>query len=255
MKNTDLPDITQSVGLACVPVAEMLASEPWLGRRPVAAAVITLQARGDGHREVIATQVSDARDTEFPIPWLIDQALVAGVPTIISGEDRATLGVDAMARRFWAEPKLASVCTGANTIDPCTLFGGIVADEPALCRRLKIPTSQVRDTEVERVWSRHRPEPAMDIALGIAVARLMLWAHYASFASGEPDAFYETLLPLRDWMMDEEARSPSLQRAGRSKPLYRATSFASDYRSYRTARDAGDEKAAWAEFESGLFHT
>jgi hypothetical protein len=233
----------------------MPASEPALGRRAVATAVITLQARGNGHREVIATRVSDARDTEFPLPWLIDQALVAGVPTIISAEDRTTLGIDAMARRFWAEPRLAAVCSGANTIDPCALFGGILGDEVALCRRLKIPTSRVRDTEVEQMWSRHTPEPAMDVALGISVARLMLWAHAASFASGEPDAFYETLLPLRDWMVDKEARAPSLHRAGRSKPISRATSFVSDYRNYRAARDAGDEEASWAEFEDGLFHT
>lgn len=255
MKNKDLPDIIQAVGLACVPVADMPASEPALGRRPVAAAVIRLHAQADGHREVIATLVSDARDTEFPISWLIDQALVAGVPTIISAEDRTTLSVDAMARRFWAEPRLASVCTGANTIDPRALFGGVVGDELALYRRLKIPTSQVPDTEVERMWSRHRPEPAMDIALGISASRLMLWAHSAAFVGGEPDAFYETLLPLRDWMVDEEARSPSLHRAGRSKPITRATSFASDYLNYRAARDAGDEKATWAEFEDGLFHT
>ncbi|MFK3889776.1 hypothetical protein [Sphingomonas sp. NPDC079357] len=255
MKKTDMPAVIQAVGLACVPVADMPASEPVLARKPVAAAVITLQARGDGHRDIIAAQVSDARDMEFPLPWLIDQALVAAAPTIITAADRVTLGVDAMARRYWAEPRLAAVCRGGNTIDPGEVFGGSLGNEAALCRRLQIPTSQVRDTEVERVWTRHTPELAMDIALGVAVSRLMLWAHGVSFASAEPDAFFETLLPLRDWMQDREAHAPSLQQAGRSRPIRRATSFASTYRDYRKARDAGDEQASWAQFEDGLFHT
>lgn len=255
MKNTDMPAAIQAVGLACVPIHDMPAGEPALARRTVAAAVVTLQIRSDGHREVIAARVSDARDAEFPLPWLIDQALVAAAPIIISREDRAVLGVDAMARRHWAEPRLAAVCAGTNAIDPAAVSSGRVGDEVALCRRLQIPTSQVNGTDVERSWSRHTHQPAMDVALGIAVSRLMLWAHGVSFASAEPDAFFETLLPLRDWMLDEEKDWPSLRRAVRSRPISRATSFGSTYRDYCTARDAGDPDAAWVTFEDGLFHT
>ena len=255
MKNIDMPAAIQAVGLASLPVHDMPPGEPALARRPVAAAVVTLQARSEGHSEVIATRVSAARDTEFPLPWLIDQALVAGVPIIISPEDRAVLRIPAMAGRYWVEPRLAAVCAGTNAIDPTAVFEGKVGDEAALCRRLQIPTSQVNDADVERTWSRDRPRPAMDVALGIAVSRLMLWAHGVSFASAEPVAFFETLLSLRDWMLGEEKDWPSLHRAVRSRPVSRATSFASTYREYRTARDGGDEAAAWVTFEDGLFHT
>lgn len=255
MKNTELPGTIQSVGLACVTLPDRQGQETALTRKPVAAALLTLQERSDGHREIIAATMSDARDMEFPLPWLVDQALVAGAPTIISGADRAVLCADAMARRFWAEPKLADVCLGTNVIDPCDMPGGTAGDEVALCRHLQIPTSQVSDREVERIWSRHEPDAAINVALGIAAARLMLWAHGAAFAFAEPNAFFETLLPLRDWMMGEEKKWTSLHRAVRSRPVARASSFASTYRSYRAARDAGDEQVRMTTFGDGLFHT
>lgn len=255
MRNTELPSIIQSVGLACVPVPHMPPGEVALARQPVAAAVITLQERSDGRREIISATMSDARDMEFPLTWLIDQALVAGAPTIISPDDRAVLALDAMTRRFWAEPGLAAVCDGVNAIDPCNMPGCLIGDEAALCRRLNIPNAQITDPEIARIWNRHAPEHAIDIALGIAASRLMLWAHGAAFAFAEPDAFFETLLPLRDWMMREEKDWPSLHRAGRSRPVARATSFASTYRAYRTARDGGGEQVRMVTFEDGLFHT
>jgi len=252
MKNTQMPGLLQSVGLACVPLSGL---EPALARKPVAAAVITLQERSDGHREIVAATLSDARDMEFPLPWLVDRALVAGAPTIIAPTDRAVLATEAMARRFWSEPTLAMLCDGANAIDPIDLPGAPAVDERALCRRLQIPTGAVSDTEVARIWSRHTPEPAIDVALGIAAARLMLWAHGAAFAWAEPDAFFETLLPLRDWMMGEEEKWPSLHHAVRSRAVARATSFASSWRTYCDARDADDPQAAMVTFEDGLFHT
>lgn len=255
MTNVEFPTILQSVGLACLTLPDMPPGEAALARKPVAAAVITLQERSDGHREIVAATMSDARDMEFPLPWLIDQALIAGAPTIISPADRAVLGVEAMARRFWTEPKLAGVCEGTNAIDPCDMPGGMTGDETALCRRLQIPTSEVSDREVERIWSRHTPELAVNVALGIAAARLMLWAHGAAFAFAEPDPFFEVMLPLRDWMLGEEKTWTSLHRAVRSRPVARASSFASAYRAYRTARNAGDEQARMTCFEDGLFHT
>lgn len=254
MRTNDVPAAIQAVGLACVPLHDMPAGEKALARRPVAAAVLTLQRRSDGHREIVAAAMSDARDSEFPLPWLIDRALMPIAPTIITPNDRALLEVEAMARRHWAEPTLADLCDGAHTIDPRAMMGETVGDEAALCRRLQIPAPLVSDVDVERTWGRHAPETAMDVAMGQAVARLMLWAHARAFAAGEPDGFYETLPPLRDWMQDEEARWPSLRAALRSRPIARAASFAAEYRTYRDARDGGDPTATWATFEDGLFH-
>lgn len=252
-----LPTVLQSVGLACVPVPDMPPGEPALARRPVAAAVVSLQRRADGHAEVVAATLSDAHELELPLPWLVEQTLVPGAPTVVSAADRAVLAVDAAGRRYWAEPRLAALCGGAGAIEPGTLVAGsgLVADEAALCRRWQVPAPLAGDAAVERGWSRHAPEAAMDAALGHAVARLMLWAHARAFADGEPDAFFETLLPLRDWMFDREGEWPSLRQASRSRPIMRAGSFASDYRRYCDARDAGDTGAAWGVFEEGLFHT
>lgn len=254
MRTNDMPTAIQAVGLACVPLHDMPPDEAALARRPVAAAVLTLQRRVDGHREIVGTALSDARDTEFPLPWLIDQALVSSAPTIVTPEDRALLGVEVMARRYWSEPTLANLCGGTHAIDPLEMPGERVGDEAALCRRLNIPVPGIDDADIERVWSRHAPEPAMDVAMARAVARLMLWAHVRSLASREPDGFYETLLPLRDWMQDKEAIWPRLRDALRSRPIGRATSFASEYRAFRDARDRGDPVTSLTMFEDGLFH-
>ena len=254
MTNDTMPGSIQALGLACVPVQDIDPALATLARRPVAAAVLTLQRRGDGHRELVATTLSDARDTEFPLPHLLEKALVAGAPAIVSAADRTVLAVEATARRYWAEPRLAALCAGNGAIEPALVAGGTLVEEAALCRRLQIPLPLVSNTEVERTWSRHAPEAAMEVALGHAIARLMLWAHGRAFATGEPDVFFETLLPLRDWMLDHEECWPSLKAAARSRPVMRAMSFAGEYRRYRDARDGGDGSARWISFEDGLFH-
>lgn len=249
----DLPDTVQAIGLACVPHHDMPA-ETALARRPVAAAVVTLRPRAGGRGMVTSTVLSDARELEFPLPWLIDQALTEEAVTVITGEDRQVMAVDAAARRYWAEPRLAAVCAGTNTIDPVASFGAGI-DERALCRRLQIDCPMVTDSDVEHSWNHAAPAAAIDVALSTAVARLMLWAHGAAFQAGAPAAFFETMLPLRSWLMDEEKRSPSLRRALRSRPMMRAASFATTYQTYRTTCDAGDTASVWISFEEGFFHS
>ena len=63
MKSEHIPPVIQAVGLACVPVNDM-PSGSTLARKPVAAAIIAMVAREDGHPDVVVTCVSDARAME-----------------------------------------------------------------------------------------------------------------------------------------------------------------------------------------------
>ncbi|RUN78410.1 hypothetical protein EJC47_00590 [Sphingomonas sp. TF3] len=250
MNSPHVPPVIQAVGLACVPVDDMPASSV-LAREPVAAAVVTLHERDDGHREVTIKCVSDARDLEWPLPVLLDGALVASAPTIVSESDCDTLAIEAASRRFFTEPNLAALAKGQGMIDPAAMFGTGI-DEVALCQRLGIHATFVPDHEVARSWRRDAPATAEGVALSMAVRRLMLWAHGAAFLKAVPDPFFETLLPLRERLLDLEQDRPELKAMLRSRPFGRAASFASYYREYRTRRDAGDEDARWATFEDGL---
>ena len=255
MTDTVMPPLIQAIGLACVPVPGMPADDPALARQPVAAAIVTLARREDGHREFVVARHSDARAAELPLPWLVDRSLVPGAPVVATPADVATLALDAASRRFAAEPRLAVLTAGKDLIDPCSIVGTPAADEPALLRRFGIPLVMAGDAEVERAWSRHQPDRAMDAALGDALARLVAWAHGAAFAAATPEPLFETLLPLHGWLVDEVERVPGLDPLLRSRPLRHAASFASHYRVYCERREAGDADAAWVTFEEGLFHT
>lgn len=240
MNSTYAPPVIQSVGLACVPIDDMPPGTA-LARKPVAAAVVTLHMREDGHREVMVSCLSDAREFEFPLPVLVEDALIAGAPTIITAVDRDVLRLEAAARRFFVEPTLGLLAGGEGMIDPTAMFGA-GHDEVALCRRLGIAAPRISDKDVATRWRRGAPRAAEGTALGTAISRLILWAHGASFLSGQPDAFFETLLPLRATLIDLEA----------TRPFGRTGSFASYYREYRARRDAGDDAARWLTFEDGL---
>lgn len=250
MKSPYMPPAIQAVGLACVPVADMPPGTT-LARKPVAAAVITLSERDDGHRDVTVTCMSDAREMEFPLPVLIDEALIAGAPVILTKTDCDVLTVEAASRRFFVEPKLGSLAKGKNLIDPVAMFGAGI-EEAALCRRLGINAPAVADRDVAKWWTREAPGAAESAALVAAAARLILWAHGAAFMQGLPDAFFETLLPLRERLFDLEKERPGVKELVASRPFGRAISFASYYREYRTKRDAGDDDARWVTFEEGL---
>lgn len=250
MNSPYVPPLIQAVGLACVPVDDT-PSGTALARKPVAAAVVTLHARDDGHRDVTIVCVSDARDLEFPLPALVEDALVASAPIVITEPDCNVLTIEAAARRFFVEPKLGALAKGQGLVDPVAMFGE-GHDEVALCRRLGIAASHVADRDVARWWRRDAPAAAEGVALTIAVSRLMLWAHGASFLKGLPDAFFETLLPLRETLMGVEAERPEMKAILASRPFGRAASFASYYREYRAGRDAGNEAVPWVTFEEGL---
>lgn len=250
MTSPYMPAVIQSVGLACVPVDDMPSGSA-MARKPVAAAVITLSERDDGHRDVTIACMSDARDLEFPLPVLVNDALVAGAPIIMSQADCDLLTVEAASRRFFTEPRLAALARGQGLIDPVAIFG-LDADEGALCRRLGIAANLVLDRDVALSWSRRLPAAAEGVALTVAVSRLMLWAHAASFRDAVPDAFFETLLPLRERLMDLEHGQPQLKAVLGTRPFGRAASFAGYYRDYRALRDAGDDAARWVTFEEGL---
>lgn len=250
MKTPDVPPVIQAVGLACVPVDDMPAGSA-MARKPVAAAVVSLIERDDGQRDVTIICVSDACAMEFPLPALIDDALVARAPIIITDADRNLLAIEAAARRFFVEPNLASLAKGSATIDPVAMFG-VAHDEVSLCRRLGIAASRVPDNDVARWWDRGAPTAAEGVAMTGAVSRLMLWAHGAAFLTGRPDAFFETLVPLRERLMDIEDDRPEANAILATRPFGRTASFASYYRDYRARRDAGEKDARWLTFEDGL---
>ena len=248
MQSQFVPPVIQAIGLACVPVDDM-PPDVALARKPIAAAIITIAECGDGHRDVVVKCVSDARDLEFPLPVLVNDALVEGVPTIITAGDCDALTVEAASRRFFAERALGSLAGGQHLIDPAAMFGA-GHDEVALCQRLGIPANLAPARDVARWWDRDAPLAVEDVALTTAISRLLLWAHGTSFQQGRPDAFFEMLLPLRLRLLDLEATHPGLKPMLASRPFHRAASFASYYRDYRARRDAGDD-GRWLTFEDG----
>lgn len=252
MKSPYMPPVIQAVGLACMPVDDMPPGTA-LARKPVAAAVVTLSARDDGHRDVIVTCLSDARDMEFPLPLLVNDALAADAPTIITEADCEVLTLDAASRRFFTEPKLGALAQGQGMIDPVAMFGAGY-EEAALCRRLGISANFASDHDIAQWWNREAPAAAENVALTVAVSRMMLWAHGASFLRGSPDAFFETLLPLRERLMDLDGDRPVLKPLVAARPFNRAASFAGYYRDYRARRDAGDDEIRWLSFEDGQLY-
>lgn len=248
-----MPPVVQALGLACVAnVDTPPGSLPVT--LPIAAAVVTIVLRDDGHRMVTTKLISDARPTEFPLPHLVDRALVPTATVIVSAADRAALLLDAAARRFFDEPHLAALSVGEGMVDPRTMLGAQL-DEVALCRRLAIPTNLVLPGDVELAWHRGSAQAAEAAALTAALSRLILWAHHAAFMAAAPDPFFQTMLPLAAMMLDHEPDHPMLGQFLRSRPVSWARSRAGDYRDYRVARDGGDPEARWVTFEDGLFHT
>lgn len=252
MKFTSVPPLIQAVGLACVPIHDLPPGSA-LARKPVAAAIITIAERDDGHRDVIVKCVTDAREFEWPLPVLVDGALVAGASIIITKSDCEVLTIEAASRRFFTEPKLGALAMGNTRIDPVAMFGTGHA-EAALCRRLGVGADFVFDADVAQSWNRHAPMAVEGVALTVAVSRLMLWAHGAAFLQGLPDPFFEILLPLRTRLLEMEPDYPALKPLLSSRPFNRAASFAEYYREYRAKRDVGDESARWLTFEDGLFY-
>ena len=173
---------------------------------------------------------------------LIENALVPGMPTIITEADLVVLAVETASRRFFVEPKLAALARGQGVVDPTTMLGGS-RDEAVLCRRLGISVELASDSDVARWWNREAPAVVEDVALTAAVSRMVLWAHGASFLGALPDAFFETVLALRERLFDLEGEHSGLKPMLASRPFHRAASLASDYRAYRAKRDAGDVDA------------
>lgn len=248
-----LPPIIQAIGLACVPIADMSGQPRAISRKPIAAAIISLAMNGSGGGGISVTICNDARDSEFPLPVLLNEALAPGAPAILSKSDMITLAIDTASRRFFVEGHLANLATGGGIIEPGTLLGGQLS-EAALCRRLSIPRTLLGDRDVALAWLRKVASAAEDFALSIAISRLMLWSHAESFHAAAPDPLFETLLPLRDWMLANEPTFPCINAALRSRPINRVSSFASEYAQYRARRDAGDQAARWVAFEDNLFH-
>ena len=252
--------IVQSIGLICVPVGDP-AKSGWIERKPVAAAVLTLSQRDDEHIHVFAETMSAVDEQQFPLPWLIEQELVTGSPTLISPAERALLITDAAQARHFVEPKIAQLMTdGEFAIDVAALAqadGGWCPDEMCLFRRLGIPHCEPSETEAARVWTWYpqadRAPLLREQALSAAVSRLMLWSNLMAVREAEPGWFYEPMLALRSWLNEQENDRPELYAWSTSKPIMRAASFVQEYRHDLDRRLAG-EPSSWPQFEKGLFH-
>ncbi|MBR0553763.1 hypothetical protein [Stakelama marina] len=237
----------QAIGLACVPV-DHLPDVEIMARRSVAVAVVSIASDAEGRPTITASCPTAARDPEFPLPYLVNEALVAGAETIVSPADRAVLAADASARRFFVEPSLARLTSGETVIDPASLAGDIYGDEAVLYQRLHIPTLARSDASNAALWDKRLTLPLKTAALAEAVSRLMLWAHFGAFREAEAGIFFETMLALRDWMHGQVDSAPELYGWATSRPVLRAQSFEHDYRQ-ALKRGQGEP---WITFESGL---
>lgn len=248
--------IVQAIGLVCVPSNER-DDAGWVERKPVAAAVVTLSQRDDGHVTIFHEVMNAIDEMQFPLPWLVEQELVAGAPTLVGSGDAVLLSIDSAQQRFFVEPKVQDLKTGSHVIDVTGLAGEGIG-EAGLCRRLGIPLLEMGPTEANRVWTwfPHDARAAAlgQQALGKAVSRLMLWANLMAACESEPGWFYETMLALRCWFDERETDAPALYGWATCKPVMRAVSFVEDYRRDLGRRLVGLERD-WPEFSPGLFHT
>lgn len=252
--------VVQSTGFAFVPLGDPGAMS-WIERKPVAAAILTLSQRDDGHMHVFAETMTAVDENQFPLTWLIEQELVAGAPTLISPTERALLVADAAQQRHFVEPKLAPLITdGEHAFDVTALAqadGSDCLDELSLLRRLGIPHKVACEAEAARVWTWYpqldRAPVLREQALAAAVSRLMLWSNLMATRETEPGWFYEPMLALRSWLDEQEHDLPELYAWGTSKPIMRAASFVEEYRRDLSRRMAG-EPGDWPRFENGLFH-
>ena len=246
----------QSLGIVTVPVGDQPDMQRSL-QKPIAAAVLTMTQRNDGHVMIFDEMMSADEEPQFPLPWLIDQALIAGATTLVGTGDAQALLVDAAQQRFFVEPKLAALSTGDHTVDVPTLVGNEI-DEATLSCRLGIPWISLHPSELERIWTeRSRDTHAASLgkhALAMSVSRLMLWANLMATHTAEPGWFYETMLALRCWLDGRETDAPELYAWGTSKPIMRAVSSVEDYRRDLGRRLAGRD-SDWPTFEAGLFHS
>ncbi len=247
--------LVQSVGLVTVPTNEGEGAS-WIERKPVAAAVLTLSQRDDGHVEIVHDVMTAIDEQEFSLPWLIEQRLVLQAPTLIPAGEATILGVDAAQQRFFVEPRLAGLIFGDHALHVPAFIGEGVS-EAGLCRRLGIPRLEISDAEAARVWTWYPRESRIAVlgqhALAPAVSRLMLWANLMSFQTQEPGWMYETMLALRCWLDEREGDAPDIYAWGTSKPVMRAVSHVEAYRRDLGRRLAGLE-SDWPRFEAGLFH-
>ena len=249
-----MPNV-QALGVVSIPTCDQ-PDAPGLPK-PVAAAVLTMTQRDDGHVMIFHDVMSAEEETQFPLCWLIEQALITGATTLVDKGEAQILLLDASQQRFFVEPKLAALFGGERAIDAAALAGNGVS-ESVLCRRLNIPRLGISLAEAGRLWA-NSPRSMREVCLGQyaladAVSRLMLWANLISTRTAEPGWFYETMLALRCWLDERERNAPALFSWGTSKPIMRAVSFAEDYRRDQDRRSAGLD-SDWPVFEPNLFHS
>lgn len=246
----------QAIGLVAVPTNDA-ADAGWVERKPVAAAVLTLSQRDDGHIHVLHEVMTAVDEQQFPLPWLVDRELFTGATTLVGAGDLTLLAVDAAQQRFFVESKLLRLTHRDHTVTVTSLAGEGVG-EAGLCRRLGIPHAGISERDAARIWSWYAPEDRTAMlgrhALARAVSRLMLWANLMATQAQEPGWFFETMLALRPWLDEREQDAPELYGWGTCKPIMRAVSFVEDYRRDLGRRLAGQDRD-WPQFMPGLFHT
>lgn len=248
--------VVQAIGLVSMPTSDC-DDASWIERKPVAAAVLTLSQRDDGHVLIFHEVMTAADEQQFPLTWLVEQELVAGAPTLVGVGDATVLTVDAAQQRHFVERKLVDLLGSGASVHVAGLAGEGIG-EPALCRRLNVPRLEITPEEVARVWTWYPRETRIATlsqhALANAVSRLMVWANLQATLTREPGWFYETMLALRCWMEEREHDAPEIYRWGTCKPIMRAVSFVEEYRRDLSRRLAGEE-SDWPTFAPGLFHT
>lgn len=247
-----MPTIThavQAIGLASVPLHDMPKDKP-IAHRPVAAAIVTLQQRDDGHREIVATTMSVASDAvDTPLVTLTEQALLPTGVRLISPADRLAIAAEAIAQRRFSEPRLVELAIGARVVDPAEALGG---DEAAAFRRLQIPAVEDDAGSIEHAFVTGARRALEQSALCIAAARMMLWAHTAGWCDSDPAPFFDTHLTIRDWIEGDPELASTLRAIAQSRPIRAATTLAPFYRQHLARRAAGDTDTSWYAGEGAM---
>ena len=221
----------------------------------VTAAIVTLRQQEDGSTQLDVARMSDAREMEFPLSWLVDQALDTGASVLVSLQELQALAVTIMRTGFFNEERLAQLLSGSMSIvDLGQIVPGEHTDEAQLARSLRLPPALSPVAHAGAPTDEQRlacEAAATEAALSRALRRLIIWAHVSAARTAEPAFFYEVVGAIIAWIQDHEQEVPRLLPWPSCSRLSKAT-----YRRRQYLEDLGHRQAglprSWPVFEENL---
>ena len=256
-KPFELPDrIVQSFGVLTAMPELFDAEQGEAERIATAVAIVTLTQRDDGHVELHVSRLSNQREREFALSHLVDDALVANAPALITPAERRALAVSAMRDGNFVEPRLAAMIAGDHAVDVSVLAPGTEpVRERRLARTLRLPWAEAPAAGTLRASSASLRDVLLtEAALGRAVTRLILWSHLRAVQKAEPALFYEPMRAVQAWLAGCEHIAPNLHGWASRSRILRAVSLWEPYAQDLESRMGRGERI-WPVFEDGLFHS